>query len=133
MIGRAQRVGGRAFSPVRIKNFFSLKNSSFNHQNNGNNNKINYYNPTVAQLLELYYGVGTTDSVLSVSGPEGGSGGGENNNNSSSTTTNNFCNNSQFTKIVVVGDKPEKIALLLRVLSYFVRCSSVESKRSYGK
>nr|CAD2137339.1 unnamed protein product [Meloidogyne enterolobii] len=111
-------------------------NSSFNnHQNNGNNNnnKINYYNPTVAQLLELYYGVGTTDSVLSVSGLEesGGEGRGNNNHNSSSTTTNNFCNNSQFTKIVVVGDKPEKIALLLRVLSYFVRCSSVESKRSY--
>ncbi|CAK5091104.1 unnamed protein product [Meloidogyne enterolobii] len=107
-------------------------NSSFNnHQNNGNNNnsKINYYNPTVAQLLELYYGVGTTDSVLSVSGPEGG--GGKDLHNSSTTATNNFCNNSQFTKIVVVGDKPEKIALLLRVLSYFVRCSSVESKRSY--
>uniref|UniRef100_A0A915P004 Folliculin n=1 Tax=Meloidogyne floridensis TaxID=298350 RepID=A0A915P004_9BILA len=110
-------------------------NSSYNHQNNGNNNnKINYYNPTVAQLLELYYGVGTTDSVLSVSGPEGGSGGGEgrgNTHNNNNSSTNNFCNNSQFTKIVVVGDKPEKIALLLRVLSYFVRCSSVESKRSY--
>ncbi|KAL7071327.1 hypothetical protein ACQ4LE_009241 [Meloidogyne hapla] len=94
------------------------------NSSNQNNNKINYYNPTVAQLLELYYGVGT-DSVLSVSGPEGLL------NNSNTTNNSNLCNNSQLTKIVVVGDKPEKIALLLRVLSYFVRCSSVESKRSY--
>lgn len=59
------------------------------------------YNPTVAQLLELYYGIGAVND-----------------------------GSSRFTKIVVIGEKAHEIAKLLHVLSYFIRCSSVESQRS---
>lgn len=56
------------------------------------------YNPTVAQLLELYYG------------------------------SSEGCH--QFTKVVVLGENQRIIGQLLNVLSYFIRCSSVESRRN---
>jgi hypothetical protein len=37
---------------------------------------------------------------------------------------------NQFTKIFVIGEKSRLVAQLLHVLSYFIRCSSVESQRS---
>jgi hypothetical protein len=39
---------------------------------------------------------------------------------------------NRFSKTVILGDSPRMIAEILHVLSYFIRCSSVESKRRGG-
>ncbi|KAI3418803.1 hypothetical protein GPALN_007903 [Globodera pallida] len=57
------------------------------------------YNPAVAQLLELYSGIGIVNEE------------------------------SKFVKIVVAGENRRLVATMLNVLSYFIRCSSVESRR----
>ncbi|KAL3073199.1 hypothetical protein niasHT_035475 [Heterodera trifolii] len=57
------------------------------------------YNPAVAQWLELHSGIGIANDE------------------------------PKFVKIVVVGQNRRLVATMLNVLSYFVRCSSVESRR----